>query len=319
MQLQAFSKQTTNLREHAALDRLTMDLKNEWWEDQVSGRTSSKIQKGAGICWESQLQCDMCSYTPDSHTGLRFIDPPPHPTTNRKRRKQADGAETLEPRSCLWNFFAFICINKETVPCRSVLSSSEKSQGDPCEQGARRIRLSEPTRRMHPNVSAERPADSQKRMELHFQINKSESHISPFIMSSVCFGGDRQSQSNWALCCCILVSSLLSTQFSKPRMGQTQKAGAKAVIDTRPHTHTSTPVPPYGNLSVFSERCVHDDTSRTWKSAVTERVQLLMTRPEEDAVKQHIHIQRALTDRQYHSPRLRERGSEEQWLVFTLN
>lgn len=138
-------------------------------ETRYQAGPAPKSRKKPHMCGVSQLQCDRCSFTPDSHTGLHFIDPPHHhPTTNRKRRKQAHGARSLEPGSRLWNFSAFICINKETVPCRSVLSSSEKSQGDPCEQSAGRIRLSEPTRRMHPSVSAERPADSQKRAELHF-------------------------------------------------------------------------------------------------------------------------------------------------------
>lgn len=169
-------------------------------------------------------------------------------------------------------------------------------------------------------VSAQRgPLTARRERSSTFRLINLNHIFHPSLWAPCVLEGDRQSQSNWVLCCCRLISFLSSMHLSELRMGQTQQAGASTVIDTRPHTRTFTPVPPYGSLSVFSERSVHSDTSRTWKSAETERVQLLMTRPEEDAVKQHIHIQRALTDRQHHSPRLRERGSEEQWLVFTLN
>lgn len=90
----------------------------------------------------SQLQRDRSSCRPYSHkhSEAAFINHPPTPLTHphthahptplfKKKKKTENGARTLEPSSCCWNFSGLICINKEAVPCRNVFYPAQKIPG----------------------------------------------------------------------------------------------------------------------------------------------------------------------------------------------
>lgn len=119
----------------------------------IRGKASGCCRNGRNMwcrshVWRtSQLQCDRSSCRSGSHkhTEPAFNNTPPSPPPNREKnifkkkesereeerreRNTENGARTLEPSSCYWNFSGLICINKEAVPCRNVFYPAQKIPG----------------------------------------------------------------------------------------------------------------------------------------------------------------------------------------------
>lgn len=110
-------------------------MSNYTWKGHL--KVQEGLQNLVPCVWRvSQLRCDRSSCRPYSHkhTEAAFINTPHHhhllpPPTPPKKKKKQNGARTLEPSSCCWNFSGLICINKEAVPCRNVFYPAQKIPG----------------------------------------------------------------------------------------------------------------------------------------------------------------------------------------------
>lgn len=79
----------------------------------------------AGPILTNTLRLLLLTTPPHTHSHIHT-----HPTPLfKKKKKTENGARTLEPSSCCWNFSGLICINKEAVPCRNVFYPAQKIPG----------------------------------------------------------------------------------------------------------------------------------------------------------------------------------------------